>query len=136
MSFEIYVQCFGETEKLGLSRDAVRDLFPVDEASSEPDYWKLRYDSREECDIGVNPFEANAAKLSGFNVHRPCRELRLWDSLFTVLNMGSVVIFFPGGPLIVEQKTSAAGLPEEMIESLGTPVQVDFGEAIRRIVEA
>jgi len=136
MSFEIYVQCFGETEKLGLPRDAVRDLFPVDEASSEPDYWKLRYDSREGCDVGVNPLEANAAKLSSFYVHRPCRELRLWNSLFTVLNMGSVVIFFPGGPLIVAQKTSAAGLPEEMIESLGTPVQVDSGEAIRRLVEA
>jgi len=136
MSFEIYLQCFGETEKLALARDAVRALFPVDEASSEPDYWKLRYDSREGCDIGVNPFETNAAKLSGFYVHRPCRDVRLWDSLFTILNMGSVLLFFPGGPLVIAQKTYAASLPEEMIESLGTPVQVDSGEAIRRIVEA
>jgi hypothetical protein len=27
-------------------------------------------------------------------------------------------------------------LPEEMMESLGAPVQVDSGEAIRKIVEA
>ena len=136
MSFEIYLQCFGETEKIGLPRNMIRALFPVDEISSEPDYWKLRYDSREGCDIGVNPLETDADKLSDFCVHRPCRDLRLWDSLFSVLNMGSVVLFFPGGPLLIAQKTSAASLPEEMIESLGAPVQVDSGEAIRRIVEA
>jgi hypothetical protein len=66
MSFEIYLQCFGETENLGLRRDVVRALFPVDEAGSELDYWKLRYDSRAVCDIGVNPFATDATKLAGF----------------------------------------------------------------------
>jgi hypothetical protein len=136
MSFEIYLQCFGETENLGLRRDVVRALFPVDEAGSELDYWKLRYDSRAVCDIGVNPFATDATKLAGFYLDRPCRDVRLWDSLFTILKMGSVVLFFPGGPLILAEETSAAGLPEEMIESLGTPVWVNSGEAIRRIVEA
>ena len=136
MSFEIYMQCFGETEKLGLPRDSIRALFPVDEDRSEPDYWKLRYDSGEECEVGVNPFETDAAKVSGFYVHRPCRDVRLWDSLFTILNMAKVVLFFPGGPLVLAEKTSAMSLPEGMTESLGTPVRVDSGEAIRRIVEA
>ena len=66
MSFEIYLQCFGETEKLGLPRDAIRALFPVDEAGSERDYWKLRYDSREGCDIGVNPLETMPPNYRAF----------------------------------------------------------------------
>jgi hypothetical protein len=136
MGFEIYLQCFGETEGLGLSRDAIRALFPVDEASSEQDYWRLRYDGRDSCDIGVNPFVTDATKLTGLYVDRPCRDIRLWDSLFAILNMGDVVLFFPDSPLIIAEGKSSAGLPEGMMESLGAPVQVDSGEAIRKIVEA
>jgi hypothetical protein len=96
MGFKIYLQCFGETESLGLPRDEIRALFPVDEASSEPNYWRLRYDGQNSCDIGVNPFPTDAMKLAGFCVDRPCRDLRLWDSLFAILNMGGVVLFFSG----------------------------------------
>ena len=130
MSFEIYLQCFGETESLGISRDAIRALFPVDEARSEPDYWRLRYDGMNSCDIGVNPLPTDATKLAGLYVDRPCGDLRLWDSLFAILNMGGVVLFFPEGPLIIAEGRSSAGL------SLGAPVQVDSGESIRKIVEA
>ena len=73
------------------------DFFPVDEASSEPDYWRLRYDGLNSCDIGVNPLGTDATKLAGLYVDRPCRDLRLWDVLFAILNMGGVVLFFPGG---------------------------------------
>ena len=54
---------------------------------------------------------------------------------FAILNMGGVVLFFPGGPLVIAQRSSTAGVPEGMLESLGAPVQVDSGEAIRKIVE-
>jgi hypothetical protein len=131
VGFEIYLQCFGETESLGLSREAIRGLFPVDETNSEQDYWRLRYDGQNSCDIGVNPLSTDAAKLEGLYVDRPCRDLRLWDSLFAILNMGGVVLFFSGGPLIIAQGRSA-----EMLESLGAPVHVDSGEALRKIVEA
>ena len=136
MSFELYLQCFGETERLGLPRDSIRALFPVDEASSEPDYWRLRYDGQNSCDIGVHTLATDGSKLADFYVERPCGDIRLWDSLFTVLNMGSVVLFFPGGPLVIAKETSGTGIPEEMLDSLGTPVQANSGEELRRIVEA
>jgi hypothetical protein len=136
MSFELYLQCFGETERLGLPSESIRALFPVDEASSEPDYWRLRYDSQNSCDIGVHTLATDVTKVADFYVERPCRDIRLWDSLFTVLNMGSVVLFFPEGPPIISKATSGTGIPEEMLNSLGTPVQVHSGEELRRIVEA
>jgi hypothetical protein len=54
---------------------------------------------------------------------------------FAILNMGDVLLFFPGGPLIITRAGSTAVLPEEMMESWGAPVQVDSGERIRKIVE-
>jgi len=136
MSFELYLQCFGETERLGLSRDSIRALFPVDEASSEPDYWRLRYDSQNSCDIGVHSLLTDVTKLADFYVERPCRDIRLWDSLFTVLNMGSVVLFFPEGPLIISKGISGTGIPQEMVDSLGPPVQVNSAEELRKFAEA
>jgi hypothetical protein len=136
MSFEVYLQSFGETERLGLPKDRIRALFPVEEASSEPDYWRLRYDSQNSCDIGVQPLPTDVTKLTGFYVERPCRDIRLWDSLFAVLNMGNAALFFPESPLIIAKGRSTAGLHEGMMESLGAPVEVDSGEAIRKIVEA
>jgi hypothetical protein len=136
MGFEIYLQCFGETESIGLPRDAIRALFPVDEDSSEPDYWRLRYDGLKSCDVGVNPLPTDPTKLAGLYVDRPCRDIRLWNALFAILNMSGVVLFFPGGPLIIAEGKSSDGLPQGMMESLGAPVHVDSGESIRNIVEA
>ena len=97
MGFELYLQGFGKTEGLGLSRKAIRGLFPVDEASSEPDYWRLRYDGLNSCDIGVNPLGTDATKLASLYVDRLGRDLRQWDPLFAILNMGGGVLFFLEG---------------------------------------
>jgi hypothetical protein len=134
MSFQIYLPCFGETENLGLS-SAIRALLLVEEADSERDDWRLRYDGLNSRDIGVHPLLTDAGKLASLYVDRPCRGLRQRDSLFAILNMGGVALFFPGGPLILAQGRSSAGLSEDMVESLGAPVQVDSGEAIPKIVE-
>ena len=52
MGFEIYVQCFGESARSGLPRAYVRELFPVIEEQSS-DYWRVRYDAENLCDIGI-----------------------------------------------------------------------------------
>jgi hypothetical protein len=135
MGFELYLQLFAETEELGLPRAEIRGFFPVDKTTSEADYWRLRYDDRNKCDIGVTPLPGDSTRLAGLYVDRPCRDIRLWNSLFALLKMGSVVLFFPGGPLILAEGIAASRLPEGMAESLGAPVYVDSGESIRRIVE-
>jgi len=135
MGFELYLNCFGETEKAGLPREKVRVLFPVEEVSSEPDYWQVRYGKTGSCEISVTPLTTDSSKLNFLHVHRPCVDSRLWESLYELLKMGSVVLFFPGGPPILAKGISATELPQEMIDSIGQPIYVDSGAAIVRIVQ-
>jgi hypothetical protein len=53
MSFEVFLQCLAETERTVIPRPVVRSLFPVIEAESEPDRWRVRYDDLNYCDVNV-----------------------------------------------------------------------------------
>ena len=114
----------GPDESSGISREAVRSLFPIVEEKSETDYWPVRYEERDACELGVHPAPASAGKmLNGLSVNRPCADLRFWQGLLAVLQMGSVVMFWPGGPPVVADQSVVEFLPRDMIESIG-PVQV------------
>ena len=135
MSFEVYLQCFGETETTGISRTVVRSLFPIAEDESEPDYWRVRYDSKNSCEIGVTPFADGREMLAGLFVNRPCADLKLWEGLVRVLRMGCVVMFWPGGPPIVAEGTSTSDLPKDMIDSIGEPRCVSLAAELVRLVQ-
>ena len=134
MSFEVFVECFAETKQTGLPRAAVRSLFPVDESASEPDYWRVRYDDTNTCEIGVTPLANNGARLSRMYVDRPSGDMRIWDALFQILNMGFVVLVFPGGPAIVAHQGAASVITAELTEAIGQVVCVESGESILKIV--
>ena len=134
MGFEVYLQCFGESERSGISRAAVRSLFPVIEEESEPDFWRVRYDNKNSCDIAVTAMTSDEEMLKSFYVDRPCGDLRLWEGLLSVLRMGSVVIFWPGGPPVVAVEAVAADLPVDMIDSIGQPKLVSSTEELLRLL--
>jgi hypothetical protein len=121
MGFEVYIRFFGETERVGLPRDSIRSLFPVIEEESEPDYWQIRYDNKNSCKIGVTSRESDRGMLKGMYVDRPCGDLRLWEGLLSIVRMGAVVMFWPGGPPVIASQDVAAGLPVDMIDSIGAP---------------
>jgi hypothetical protein len=134
VSFEVYLQCFGESERSGISRAAARRLFPVVEEESEPDYWRIQYDPKNSCDIGVTALGSDQAMLVSLCIHRPCADLRLWEGLFAVLRMGSVVVLWPGSPAIVFGDTIGANLPKDMIGSIGPPRSVHSAAEILRLL--
>ena len=134
MSFDLYLTCFGEREKLGLSTQAIRSLFPIEETRSGPDRWHVRYGQADCCEIYVTLVPNDALKLSFINVNRPCGDSRFWESLYTILGMGSVALYFPGGPPILASGTSADGFPLDEAASRREPVYVGSGEAILRIL--
>lgn len=134
MGFEIYTQCFGETERTGIHRTAVRGLFPVIEEDSEHDCWRLRYDDKNSCDIGVTALASEPEMLTGLYVERPCADVRLWEALMMVLRMGSVVIFWPGGPPVVAENVNPSRLPKEMTDSMGPARLVRSADELVRLV--
>jgi hypothetical protein len=132
MSFDVFVQCYGDTITSGLSRNQIRALFPVVEEKSEPGCWVVEYDATNQSDIYV---EANERNLNHFMVSRPCGDVRLWAALLAVLRMGQAVMFWPGSPPLIASGGSAAGLPEGMLEGLGQPVFVDSAEEFLELLK-
>jgi hypothetical protein len=135
MGFEVFLQCFGASEQSGISRAAVRSLFPIVEAESKPDYWRVRYDDKNSCHISVKPLPSDTQVLKSLYVERPCGDLRLWAGLLAVLRMGSVVIFWPGGPPVVADHELAAGLPQDLADAMGPAKSVSSVEQLLRLVQ-
>jgi len=134
VGFEVYLECFGETQRTGIPRVAVRSLFPVVEQESEPDYWRLRYDKTNSCEIAVTPLKSDSKMLAGLLVDCPCVHLDLWKGLLRVLQMGSVVMFWPGGPPVLAEGGPASDLPKGMIDSIGPPKFADSADELLRLV--
>lgn len=130
MSFEVYLQCFGEHARAGISRAAVRSLFPIVEKESERDYWRVRYDDQNSCHIGVTAATTDSATLQSFYVERPCGDVRLWEALLAAMKMGSVVMFWPGGPPVVADGAAGTDLPADMIAALGSPRTIRSAEEL------
>ena len=135
MGFEVYVQCFGESEGTGISRAAVRSLFPVIPAESQPDFWFARYDEKNACHIGVVAIPSDKEMLKSLCVERPCADSRLWEALISILRMGSVVMFWPGGPPVVSDESVASNLPKEMTNVIGQARSVGSAEEILRLLK-
>jgi len=134
MSFDVFIQCYGETERVGLSRDSVRSLFPVVESDSQTGYWRVQYAPDDSCDFYIGSDESDAARLRHFMVSRPCGDERFWMALISVLQMGSVMMYWPGSPVMVAAGTRALGLPEGMVEDLGGPVPIHSTDEIFKLL--
>ena len=75
--------------------------------------------------------------LTGFYVERPCSDVRLWEALMTVLRMGAVVIFWPGGPPVVAENVDSSRLPrlpKDMTDSIGPAKLVRSADELVRLV--
>ncbi len=134
MSFDVYLQCFEESERSGISIAAVRPLFPILEEESGPDYWRVRYNEQHSCNIGVAVAGPDDEVLKSLHVARPCGDLRLWQALLSVLRMGFAVIYWPGGPPVVADEVVAAALPNDITDSLGEPRVVTSAEELLQLI--
>ena len=135
MGFEVYVQCFGESERTGISRTVVRSLFPIIAEESEPDFWRVHYDDKNACHIGVVALPSDKNMLKSLCVERPCADARLWEALIAVLRMGSVVMSWPGSPPVVSDDAVASNLPEGMTRVIGPARSICSAEGLLRLLQ-
>ncbi len=135
--FEVFVQSFKAGEPAGLPRRAVRDAFGAYATESEPNFWRLRYDEVNHCDIYVSAHAGDETLVDGFMVSRPCGDGRLEDALAAILAFGNVVLYFPGcqAPLVARSSV-IPHLPPDMVEALGQPVCVTNGNEICHHIES
>jgi|SRR5271165_1301908 len=134
MGFEVYLQCYRDGKPAGIPRGPVRALFPIVEEESEPNYWSVHYGPADSCKIGVTPLASNHELIESLCVYRPCGDLRMWEALLSILKMGSVILYFPGGEsLLMASESAAADLPKELVESMG-PRCVHSAQEILEII--
>ena len=132
MSFDLYVQSFRNGASWGVSRQRIREVFGSHLTEVQPNYWTLRYDGATFCNLDLTAHD-DETMVEGFSVHRPCGDERLWEALASVLGMGNIVLYFPGGraPLVASSGVTEH-LPPDLIEALGQPLVVTSGSEIQR----
>jgi len=131
MGFELYLDVYKDGEHCGISYQRALDAFEGFATILEPALWQVKYDETSSCDIYVSLAEDDASEVSSFMVERPCADRRLWESLFAIMRLGNVVLYYPGcsAPLVASEDV-IPHLPHDMIDSLGQPLCIRSGEEI------
>jgi hypothetical protein len=131
VSFDVYLQAFCQGAPSGIPRHRIREAFGTYVSEKQGDYWQVRYDDLNSCDIVLGAHQGDLAAVESLAIHRPCEDKRLWEALASILALGNVVIYFPGcrAPLIARIEV-ASHLPAEMIEALGQPIVVKDGAEV------
>jgi len=65
MSFDVYLQAFHRGEFAGIARQRVREVFGARLTETEPDFWQLRYDDSNSCDLYLTTHDT-PRPLAGF----------------------------------------------------------------------
>lgn len=106
------------------------------DAESKPDRWTIRYDDLNSCDIALTSLPSDAALVTSMTIVRPCGDMRLWESLLKVMQLGPIILYCPGDsvPLATSARVGDH-MPPDMVETLGRPRVVtsaqDIVDAIR-----
>jgi hypothetical protein len=128
MSFEIYVQAYSKGKQFGLPLKEVFKLFGDHVSKTSPALWKVYYTVQNNCEIHVGISDSNESEISNFTIHRPCSDIRLWTSLFAIMGLGHVVLYFPGSRALLRNKESLIHLPVDMVNALGSNIVSDVQE--------
>lgn len=125
MSFDLYLQAFQDGKASGIGLEVVRDVFGKYVIEKDEDYWQMQYDLEESSDIFLQPLPGNPLSIHTISIHRPCRDLRLWESLWRLLGISGTVLYYPScdAPM-ARDPMSGISMPDEMRESLGDPIIV------------
>ncbi|MGH8051264.1 MAG: hypothetical protein ACRERV_02545 [Methylococcales bacterium] len=131
MSFDLYLQVFENGRAVGVAPEIIRATFGQYLIEVEEDFWQVQYDVDESSDLFLQPAPGDATLIHSLSIHRPCRDIRLWEAVWRLLKMSGSIFYFPGcnAPLARDPMASLA-MPSEMRKSLGDPVIVHSAQEI------
>jgi hypothetical protein len=139
MSFELFLCCYQDGKPSGIDESRLRAAFgdALISENTEFRYWHLEYGSEiNSCDVYITRLENDSSQVTGLTVSRPVAEEGLWQSLFRIMQLGNVILFFPGGrsPLIANER-AIRHFPDEMLEALGAPEIIESSHNIVAAIE-
>lgn len=131
----IFVQCFCNREPAGVSRDQIQEVFGSYLTIEKLNKWYLYYDELTYCNVTISPLKENKDLIHNLSINGGGE--KLFDALFSILQLGHVVLYYPGckAPIAVDVAV-AKQLPQDMIGVLGMPVKVCSGAETLKIIQA
>jgi hypothetical protein len=132
MSFNLHLCSYEHGQPAGISERDVRGAFGDVRIREEATYWHIEYDHEVMCcDVYFSRLEDDSTRIKSLMVNSPVNDDRLWNSLFCIMQLGNVVLFFPGdrSPLFAN-KEAVKHFPKDMIEALGEPQIISSGAEI------
>lgn len=125
MSFDLYLQVFEDGRAAGVTPEIIRATFGQYLVEVEEDFWQVQYDVDESSDLFLQNVPGDTGLIHSLSIHRPCRDIRLWEAVWRLLKMPGTIFYFPGcnAPL-ARDPAAVSAMPSEMRRSLGDPVVV------------
>ena len=125
MSFDLYLQVFENGKAAGAPPEIIRSTFGQYLIEVEEDFWQVQYDVDESSDLFLQPSPNDPSLIHSISIHRPCRDIRLWEAVWRLLKLPGTIFYFPGcnAPLTRDPIASVA-MPSDMRASLGDPIVV------------
>ena len=136
MGFDVFILSFKNGEPAGFPVQRIRDAFGAAVAESPAYDWRLCYDDQNLNGVMVMRHPTDQSLLHGFTVESPGGDLRLWDTLASILTLGPLaMVFSSGGPPLIAKPEVVEHLPPSMIESMGQPRCVRSGTEILHAIQ-
>ena len=137
MSFDLYLQAFQDGKASGINLEVLRDTFGKYVIEMDDDYWQVHYDSEESSDIFLQPLPEDSSSIHTISIHRPCRDLRLWESLWRLLGIAGTVLYYPScdAPMARDPRAGTS-MPSDMHESLGDPLIVSSAAELFHLMKS
>ena len=136
MSFDLYLQTFRDGSASGIALDIVRDAFGKYVVEVDEDFWQVQYGPEDSSDIFLQPLGDKAFLIHTISIHRPCRDMRLWESRYLLLGLPGAIAYYPGckSPLVRDPQAGME-MPAQLRESLGEPVMVNDAMDVFQSIE-
>jgi len=136
MSFDIYVQSFRDGKAAGVGLEILHDAFGKYVIEVDEDYWQVQYGADESSDIFLQALVNDPSSIHTISIHRPCRDSRLWQSLWQLLELPGTVLYYPACEAPMTRDVLAGlAMPPDMRESLGEPCLVSGAAEIFQRIE-
>jgi hypothetical protein len=137
MSFDLYFQIFRDGKAAGIPLEVVRDAFGKYAVELDEDFWQVQYSVDASSDIFLQTLPEDISLIHTLSIHRPCSDIRLWESVWLLLELPGTIFYYPGCVAPMARDPQAGiNMPDEMRESLGDPVIAASALEVFQSIEA
>jgi hypothetical protein len=135
MGFEVFLQTFNASETKGIPLEKLIALFEGRLSKSKYGDYLVRYGRGVMfVDLFVEVSKTDPQLVTTMTVSRPLEDIRLWNSLFEILRVAPMCLYYPGdGPPLVAQP-ALVKRKSPIFTDLGRPMVVRSGEEIRNAI--